>query len=396
MKRIVIVSELFYPDGTSTAHLLTKIADRLAEDYEVRVIAGPETYSSDNIADDTYCEKNYPIDRVSIGNYDKNKLPSRVAKFVVTSFRLGSKLSHIAKSGDEVLIVTNPAPFLVLVSIIKRFKKFHTTILVHDVFPENLVAAGIVGSLDNPAIKALKAVFRKAYLSADRIITIGRDMKDLFEEKCRGAKHRPVISVIENWADKNDHPQGTKTVENGKIRLLYAGNIGRCQGLESFFSVFHNAHNPGIELKLRGGGALVDILRKKIEEEQISGIEIGEPFSRHEQFEILADCDIAIVTLSDGMLGLGVPSKTYNIMAAGKPIVFVGDLRSEIALMVRENNIGYCFDSRDPEALCNWLSSLGTGMAEELREMGLRARRLAETTYSEEEILSRYTGLFAE
>ena len=161
MGKVIIVSELFYPDGTSTAHILTKIADHLQNDHEILVLAGPESYNSDKISGINLGNKQYPIKRVSIGEYDKNKLISRALRLLVTSFKLGKLLWRNSKKGDNILIVTNPAPFIIVASIIKKIRGFKLNILVHDVFPENAVAAGVVNSDKNIAYKIVKYVFQK-------------------------------------------------------------------------------------------------------------------------------------------------------------------------------------------------------------------------------------------
>lgn len=77
-----------------------------------------------------------------------------------------------------------------------------------------------------------------------------------------------------------------------------------------------------------GDGALKDKLIKYVEEIGLTNkINFFGNYSREEQNKILNYTDIALVTLSKGMYGLGVPSKTYNILAAGKPILFIGDLK---------------------------------------------------------------------
>ena len=102
------------------------------------------------------------------------------------------------------------------------------------------------------------------------------------------------------------------------------------------------------------------------------------------------NCDLAIVTLADGMYGLGVPSKSYNIMAAGKPILFIGDANSEIALTIKDFDIGYCYEANDVIGLKSFLSSLNENRKEELREKGLRAREVSEKYYSEKIVLQKF------
>ena len=100
-------------------------------------------------------------------------------------------------------------------------------------------------------------------------------------------------------------------------------------------------------------------------------------YFRRQQNEVLAACHIAVVTLQKGMYGLGVPSKTYNILASGRPILFFGPENSEIAQLVKEKHIGYC----------GWPKKWNI---EELAEMGKRARDLAIKDYSKATILNKF------
>ena len=116
-------------------------------------------------------------------------------------------------------------------------------------------------------------------------------------------------------------------------------------------------------------------------------------YSREDQNIILNSTDIAIVTLSKGMYGLGVPSKTYNILAAGKPILFIGDLYCEIALLIKMNDIGFCFSPDDEKGITEFLNNLSIESLCELKEKGRNARVLAEEQYSEHKILARFIEL---
>lgn len=155
--------------------------------------------------------------------------------------------------------------------------------------------------------------------------------------------------------------------------------------------MFKQSKNKNLYLDIWGDGALKDKLIKYVEEIGLTNkINFFGNYSREEQNKILNYTDIALVTLSKGMYGLGVPSKTYNILAAGKPILFIGDLKSEIALLIQEESIGYCFSTEDKKGVIEFLNNLTINSLNQLEEMGKKARIIAERKYSEDIILSKF------
>ena len=98
--------------------------------------------------------------------------------------------------------------------------------------------------------------------------------------------------------------------------------------------------NPNFVLLFIGDGALVPSINKYIENSNKKNVIYAGHFPFSENNLVLNACDIAIVSLNKSMYGLGVPSKSYNNMAAMKPILYFGDKKSEIGRVIKENNIG--------------------------------------------------------
>jgi colanic acid biosynthesis glycosyl transferase WcaI len=117
------------------------------------------------------------------------------------------------------------------------------------------------------------------------------------------------------------------------------------------------------------------------------------PRPRSEQNEFLNACDVAILSLVPGMLGLAVPSRTYNLMAAGKPIIALVSGCSEVAMVVREEGIGWVVEPGQVEKVVQALQTASKDMRQ-LSEMGARARQAAEVEYSPRFILSRFESAF--
>ena len=393
-----IVTELFYPDQTSTSYILSKIADKMSQKYKVNVITTSDLYQ-DNIETTPFFIINEEIHiiRVTSNKLDKNKLGQRLLRMIRLTDLLFNELKKRIKKNDKLLIPTNPAPLLLRCAKLRKKFDFEFSILVHDVFPENTIPAGIFSSKDSLIFKYLSQIFNKGYSRADKLIVLGRDMRDVVSNKLHKNRH-PSVTIIENWGDVEMIRPSEEIKEKlkerhqkGEITIQYAGNIGRVQGLDFFIDIILEAKNEKVCFDLYGEGALKEILKQKVKDSSLEKqIHFYGSYSRNDQNEILNNADIALVTLAEGMYGLGVPSKTYNILAAGKPILFIGDTESEIGRLVKEENIGFVFEAKEQKEILEFLSGINSTCLPELSEMGKNARLLAEEKFSEDIILDKF------
>lgn len=386
-----IISELFPPEETSTAFILGEIANVMVEKYDVKVICGPEIYDKKKEKDPNnsfILNSRVKVQHVKGVNTDKNTILGRTTRFLIISKQLYKVAKDNVKKEDKVLLVTNPAPIIFLISKLKKKKKFELNILVHDVFPENTKSAGI--KLPHCIYAILKRVFDNAYSRADQLIALGRDMKKVLEEKVARFEHQPKVTIIENWADLDIVSPYEQKSHQDKFIMEYAGNIGRLQGLQQMLYCIREANNDMLEFNLWGTGADENKLKEYTIQNKMLNVFFHGSYPRSKQNEIINGCDLALVTLSEGMFGLGVPSKTYNIMGAGKAILFIGDPQSEIGLLVREKIIGYVFRPEDKKGIIGFLSGLNKEKLIEIQEMGERARQVAVKEYAKEIILKKY------
>ena len=94
------------------------------------------------------------------------------------------------------------------------------------------------------------------------------------------------------------------------------------------------------------------------------------------------------------MYGLGVPSKTYNILAAGKPVLFLGPKDSEIFRLVKANDIGWAFDWNEAGQMMEMINQLSIHDLQAIEDRGENARRLVETAYTEARQLAKFRTFF--
>ena len=385
MKKLWIFTELFYPEETSTAFILTKIANKLATKYDVvNIVCANEVKNKENISSGFL--PNLNIKRFNKIFNDKNSLIIRSLGFIELTIKFFSILLFKVKKNDKVFLVTNPAPLVLIVSLLKKLKKFEVVLLVHDVFPENTLSANIFKNENSVYYKFLKFIFDKSYQNMSKIIVLGRDMKDIVEQKIKLKKTTEVV-IIENWGENHKiYPKIRK--DNDTIVFQYAGNIGRVQGLHFLFNVISEIKNNKLIFEIIGNGAEKNNLIKLAEKYQLKNVYFYDSYTRDEQNEIINRADIAIVTLSKGMYGLGVPSKFYNILTAGKPVLYIGEENTEIHKVMSGCDIGDFFKPDEKANLLKFFETIEKD--DSFIKKGENARDLLLNNYTEEIILEKY------
>lgn len=392
--RYWIVTELFYPEEVSTGYVMTKIAEKINESAEIGVICGSAEYQSGAFKATYTLSDKIIIKRIRIPKLNKNLFLSRTIGFFLFAFGVGIKILFNVNSGDKLVLVTNPPILLPLIAFLKKFKKFGYIIIVHDVFPENAVAAGIIKK-ESFLFIALSSVFNTSYKSADRLITVGSDMKEFFLQKIG---NKVPIRVITNWADHNeifpiktsDFYRNYLNESKGKIIIQFAGNIGRVQGLELLFQELVTIENSFYHFVLVGDGAQKKHLLDFTYNNKLEQIQFIASRSRSEQNDFLNACDIGLVTLSPGMFGLGVPSKIYNIFSAGKPVIYIGDKNSEISRYIIDNSAGWAFSWDEKLKIKDFFEKIGDDLRPQIKIRGKNARALVERDFTKDSILESY------
>ncbi len=232
------------------------------------------------------------------------------------------------------------------------------------------------------------------------LITLGRDMQKVIRGKIRKYNSTSKIEIIENWGDiesiypmsKQDVFHDDSPIKN-KIIFQYAGNIGRVQGLLELLQVIKKVNNERLVFYFVGEGAVKQSMIEYVKDNQMKNVYFDGGYSREDQLSVLNKADVSFVSLAPKMFGLGVPSKTYNILAAGKPILYIGEKNSEIDLLVREENIGYSFQHFEKEKLLDFFNSFDENSITDLKLKKEKARQIAETKFSEKIILNKFYNI---
>ena len=399
-RAIWVASELYHPELTSTGFFVTGIAEKLAGRCRVEVLCGQPTYSMRGVRHAREEVRNrVRIWRARSTTFDKDRLLGRAINTLTLTTSLFFHALRRMRKGDELLVVTNPPVLPFAMVLAARLRGVRSVVLIHDLYPEVLIATGMAAE-DSWVVRTYSKLTRWLYRKADEIIVLGRDAKELVARRFLDAAGK--ITVIPNWADlpriglapkKGQSVRATLGLD-GKFIVQHLGNMGRTHGIESLADAAERLRDyPDVHFMIVGAGFQRPQLLKRIALAGLTNVSVVAPCADDELEAYLNACDIALISFRKGMAGVSVPSRMYNVMAAGKPILAVADPESEIARVVSEEAIGTVVPPESPDLLATAILSARENPAQ-LIEFGRRARRIAEEKYSPAAVLGLYENLF--
>lgn len=399
-KRLWFVTELYYPENNQTGYYLTGIAEGLAADFDVKIICGQPNYAARGTrAPEREIHKAVEIFRVWGTTLDKNVLFFRLVNMLTLGVSMFFKTLAKVKKTDEIIVVSAPPSLPFVAAFAAKLCGAPYTLIIQDKYPETLTAVG-VAKPNGLFIKILENANRRLYRRAKRIIVVGRDMGELVDAQfdAENETDKTPVETIQNWASLEEikpEPRGENALLKrlsllDKFVFLYAGNMGHPQDLESIVRCVELLKtDERFHFLFVGAGVKRKWLEREAETKNLKNATILAAFPRAEQNTFLNACDIGFVSLVKGMRGVAMPSRTYNLMAAGKPILALTEIGSEVWRVLEEDKIGWSVEPGEPEKLLETIYKIYENRCG-LKEIGEKARVAALEKYSVEAAVGKY------
>jgi glycosyltransferase involved in cell wall biosynthesis len=400
MSKVLVISELYYPEQNATGYFLTGIAEALVgEGYEVQVLCAQPSYNQRGEKAAWLEEHNgVSIRRCWSTTCDPREILGRLLNFATTSLSIGWRALLSIKRGDKVLVVTNPPllPFFVRFACWLKRAKF--VLLVHDVYPDVFVPLGLLRP-SHPLYRMMSWVNGKLYASSHAVVALGRDMARLVGAKSHG---KAKVSVIPNWGDvdliRPEERSGNSLLKElqlaDKFIVQYSGNHGRTHDLLSIVEAANVLKDEAnIHFLFIGEGSGKAAAVERAEELDLTNITFRTFVDRSELNMSLNASDLSVVAFKSGMAGISVPSRFYNLMSSGKPVLAVVDDDSEVADVIREAGVGSVVSPESPEELAAEIRRLKNDSVARL-QMARNSRKEALEKYSYEAVKKQYRELF--
>jgi len=381
---------------------MTDLAESLVEKgIAVTAVAGRGRYAGGAKLAASEDYKGVRIERAWATGFGKGSMVGRLADYF--SFYIGATWKLLRQPRHDVVMVLTTPPLIGLVALlVTRLRGMRLVALVQDLYPDVAVALGTLRA-ESALTRVLDRLNRLVLRRADRVIALSECMRKRIVAKLHPAAESRV-DVIHNWADGatikplvgEENPFRIQHGLGDAFVLQFSGNWGL---VNEFQTVLEAARILGdrqdIIFMFIGGGARADELRNYCEHHALSNVRML-PYQPRETLRFsLAAADAALITLAPGLAGLSVPSKTYGILAASRPILFVGDPASEIAAIITQGDCGAVIAAGESEKLARLVEEWARDRGR-LAEMGDRARRLFEDRYDRPKAVEAYIQTFEE
>lgn len=400
--KLVVITPHFTPDVAPTGTVVTRIVEELAElDHSIEVITSFPWYR-DHRLEPGYGGKLSRREDTPWGaikrlhpfpTSDKKNILGRAASFAgfsAIAAAVGARGPHV----DAVLAVSPPLTLALDGWLVAKARRAPFVFNVQDVFPDIAIELGVLKN--KRLIRAAHALERFCYNRSDAVTVLSEDLrKNVVEKIGEGSK----VHVIPNFVDtthirplERENQYRKEFGLEGKTVVMYAGNVGLSQSLNLMLdAAVACQHDDSIRFVINGRGAARSDL-----ETRAGGLDNllfvdPQPFERLP--EVLAAADIHVVVLKKGLARASVPSKTYSILAAGRPVVASVDAGSEIARLVGSSSAGLAVPPEDAEAFTKAIRTL-VEAPEERDRMGAAGRLFVEVWASPGAVARAYQDLF--
>ena len=250
-----------------------------------------------------------------------------------------------AKRGDVVLTVTAPFMLPYAIAFAARLKGAKSALIMHDLYPDVLVMAGLIGQR-SPVSAAIRGANALMFRMLDAVITIGRDTERLL------LRYRGVtpgkLRFIPNWATlvpavrpiAADNPY--RSGKPARFVVGLSGNLGFTHDPVVVFEAARLlADEPNIHFLLSGWGVGYERLKQLQSDARLANVTLVDRVADGDLERFLAAADAWIIPYRENVAGVSVPSRFYNLLAVGRPVILVSEPDAEAAMTVSENNLGW-------------------------------------------------------
>ncbi|UYN96613.1 MAG: glycosyltransferase [Enhydrobacter sp.] len=389
---VLFVTRYFWPELIGSAPFTSDIADWLARHgWTTTVVSGLPHYPGDTVFP---AYRNGRLKRETVGAVAVERLRSGAPRRTSALARIVNEggflvrglvaLSRGRITRHPVVLALCPSILCVALAVAARRKGGVCIAIVHDIQSGLADKLGMAGN--GRLVDLMRAAERSLLNRCDLVMVLSREMK----RQLRQIGVTTPIEIVPLWVD-TEHIHPIEVPARSSIRVLYSGNLGRKQGLGQVIDMAEclASRRPDIEVVLRGDGNQLAALDDDIRRRGLRNLRLEQLQSSDSMADALAAGDIHLVPQNPGAAAFAVPSKVFNIMAAGRPFVATALPGSTLWELQRQSGAFLCVPPDDCESFADAVLRLAD--APQLRaELGRHGRQFVEQHYAKPQILGAF------
>ncbi len=398
MPRLIFVNRFFHPDHSATSQILSDLAFHLAEaGFDVQVLTSRQLYdNSSQLLPARETVRGVRVYRVWTTHFGRGRLVPRAIDYLTFYLSATAKLAALADSGTVVIAETDPPLLSVPCALVTWLKRSTLVNWTQDLFPEIAESLKVPGiALVSPVLRRLRNLSLK---HARTNVVLSEGMAARLRAEGIAAEK---IEVIHNWSPAETASSMGSPVANPlraewnlgrKLVVGYSGNFGRSH---DFATVLDAAallrDQPDVHFLFVGAGAQRAWVETRVAALGLSNVTF-QPYQPLDRLALsLAVPDVHLVSLKPELEGLIVPSKFYSALAAGRPVLFIGDPKSEMAKRLDEADCGRAFAVGAFAELAAEIRQMA-GHPDQVANMGKRAHDLWSARFQRSQALMEWEG----
>ncbi len=357
--KILILNHAFYPDVVSTAQHAADLAVALADaGHEVTVICNRRGYDDRTLvfpSEETW--KNIRIIRLRSTSVGKGSKWRRAVDFATFIMACSVRLLFLSRF-DVIVSLSSPPLISFIAALVVPFKARRMVFWSMDLNPDEAIAAGWLRQ-GSTSVLLLSRMLLYSLRRADRIVVLDRFMKDRIRTK---NIDETKIAVVPPWSHDDRvcfDEQGRQEFRarhslSEKFVVMYSGNHSPCHPLDTLLDAAELlADRKDIVFCFVGGGSEFQKVKDRVRTHAMDNVLCLSYQPLDTLSASLSAADLHVVVMGNEFVGIVHPCKIYNILAVGKPFLYIGPQHSHVRdIMAKfpDLKLGYACEHGDVNA----------------------------------------------
>jgi len=385
--KILVLSQYYTPDITAAAFRIKETVDLLRQQgCSVRVVTS-KPHKSRAGGTEERLSREEGIIRTPIFKYRGGGKWNYLAHYI--SFMVNAIFAGIFRGGMANIVYATSPPLFVALSgwVVARVKGAKFVLDIRDIWPDSAVTTGQISEC-GALFRYAKVLEKWLYKKADLITCVAQPMADYINDFVPEKK----IAIIYNGIPKANlakHGRINK-LSNDKMNIVYVGNMGYCQALDLVLEAAKSLKEVGdkrFQFHLIGDGVEKEKLQKKKEDFFLDNVTILGPVCKEEAIQYIHNSSALFLQLKeDATMKKTIPSKVFDYMVGGKPILFGIEGEGKALLGRIEGNLPFC--SNNLKSFLDALRRMADNY-QNFADLAIANRNIVEEGYTRESMVAK-------